>query len=213
MAKGNELLIEYLISIIENRDFSAEHHCEKVRRLTEVLLEKVMQYCPEYHLTEKRCEEIAFAAMLHDIGKIAVPDRILQKPCRLTFDEFQIAKNHTRKGRHIFEHVLKTMTEEDEDYSLFQCCAEVCMYHHERFDGEGYPIGLKKDEIPISAQVVGLADAYDALVAERIYKPAYSKEEAFDMIVDGKCGIFNPRLIEIFLMVRMELEEIQEMIG
>lgn len=213
MDKGNELLIQYLISIIENRDFSAEHHCEKVRRLTEVLLEKVMQYYPEYHLDEKRCEEIAFAAMLHDIGKISVPDRILQKPGRLTFDEFQIVKNHTRKGRQIFENVMKTMQKEDEEFSLFQCCAEVCMYHHERFDGGGYPMGLQKDEIPISAQVVGLADAYDALISERIYKRGIDKGEAFDMIMEGECGIFNPRIIEIFSMVRMELEEIQEMIG
>lgn len=213
MDKGNELLIQYLISIIENRDFSAEHHCEKVRRLTEVLLEKVRQYYPEYHLDEKRCEEIAFAAMLHDIGKISVPDRILQKPGRLTFDEFQIVKNHTRKGRQIFENVMKTMQKEDEELSLFKCCAEVCMYHHERFDGGGYPIGLQKDEIPISAQVVGLADAYDALISERIYKRGIDKGEAFDMIMEGECGIFNPRIIEIFSMVRMELEEIQEMIG
>ena len=87
------------------------------------------------------------------------------------------------------------------------------MYHHERFDGGGYPLGLKKDDIPIAAQVVGLADAYDALISERIYKPAFDKEEAFEMIVEGKCGIFNPRLIEIFSMVRMELEEIQDEIS
>ena len=151
--------------------------------------------------------------MFHDMGKISVPDRILQKPGRLTFDEFQIVKNHTRKGRQIFENVLKKMSKKDSDYSLFEYCAEVCMYHHERFDGGGYPAGLKKDEIPISAQVVGLADAYDALISERIYKPAFDKDEAFEMIVEGKCGIFNPRLIEIFSMVRMELEEIQEEIG
>lgn len=210
MERGNDLFIEYLISIIESRDFSADHHCERVRLYTEVLLEKIMKYCPEYHLTEQQCEKIAFAAMIHDIGKISVPDQILQKPVRLSYDEFQIVKNHTRKGRQIFEHVLKNMSKEEDDYILFQYCAEVCMYHHERFDGSGYPIGLKKDEIPISAQVVGLADAYDALISERIYKPAFDKDEAFEMIVDGECGIFNPRLIEIFLMVRMELEEIQE---
>lgn len=213
MAKGNKVLLEYLISIIESRDFSAEHHCERVRLYTEVLLEKVMKYCPEYHLTDKKCKQIAFAAMFHDMGKISVPDRILQKPGRLSYDEFQIVKNHTRKGRQIFEHVLKTMSKKDEEFTIYQYCAEICMYHHERFDGGGYPSGLKKDEIPISAQVVGLADAYDALISERIYKPAFDKEEAFEMIVDGKCGIFHPRLIEIFSMVRMELEEIQEEIG
>ena len=213
MAVGTNLLIEYLISIIESRDFSAEFHCEKVRRYTEVLLEKIQKYCPEYHLTDEQCEKISFAAMFHDMGKISVPDRILQKPGRLTFDEFQIMKNHTRKGRQIFDNVLQKMSKKDEDYSLFQYCAEICMYHHERFDGGGYPLGLKKDDIPIAAQVVGLADAYDALISERIYKPAFDKEEAFEMIVEGKCGIFNPRLIEIFSMVRMELEEIQDEIS
>ena len=213
MAQGNEILLEYLISIIESHDFSPEHHCERIRLYTAVLLEKVMKYCPEYRLTRKQCKQISYAAMFHDIGKISVPDRILQKPDRLSYDEFQIVKNHTRKGRQIFEHVLKKISKEDEDYSLYQYCAEVCMYHHERFDGEGYPSGLKKDETPISAQVVGLADAYDVLISERIYKPAYDKEEAFEMILEGKCGIFHPRLIEIFSMVRMELEEIQERFG
>lgn len=212
MQEGKEMLIEYLISVIESRDFYAEHHCEKVRKFTEILLEKLQIYCPEYKLTKKICEHIAFAAMTHDIGKIAVPDHILHKPGRLDHDEFQIMQNHTRKGRKIFEHVLKTMSKEDDGYELFHYCAEVCMYHHERFDGGGYPKGLAKDDIPISAQVVGLADAYDVLISERIYKQAYSDVEAFDMILEGQCGIFNPRLLEIFSMVRMEFEEVRERI-
>ena len=97
MAKGKELLIEYLISIIESRDFFAEHHCEKVRRFTEIMLDKIVRFCPEYKLTKKDCEHIAFAAMMHDLGKIAVPDRILHKPGRLDYDELEIMKNHTRK--------------------------------------------------------------------------------------------------------------------
>lgn len=212
MQEGKEMLIEYLISVIESRNFYAEHHCEKVRKFTEILLEKLQVFCPEYKLTKKNCEHIAFAAMTHDIGKIAVPDRILHKPGRLDHDEFQIMQNHTRKGRKIFEHVLETMKEEDEGYELFHYCAEVCMYHHERFDGGGYPMGLAKDEIPISAQVVGLADAYDVLISDRIYKQAFSDDKAFDMILEGECGIFNPRLIEIFSMVRMEFEEVRERI-
>lgn len=210
MQEGKELLLEYLISVIESRDFFAEHHCEKVRRFTEIMLEKVRQYCPEYKLKSKDCEYISFAAMMHDLGKIAIPDDILHKPGRLTYEEFQIMRNHTRKGRRIFEHIQNAMNQDSVEYEMFRYCAEVCMYHHERFDGSGYPMGLAKDEIPISAQVVGLADAYDALISERIYKPAYGKDEAFEMILKGECGIFNPRLIEIFSMVRMELEEIQE---
>lgn len=210
MKEGKEMLIEYLISIIETRDFYAEHHCEKVKRFTEILLEKLQIFCPEYNLTPQKCEYIAFAAMTHDIGKIAVPDRILHKPGRLDHDEFQIMQNHTRKGKKIFEHVQKNIKKSGEEQDLFPYCAEVCMYHHERFDGGGYPQGLKKDDIPISAQVVGLADAYDVLISDRIYKQAYSDAEAFDMIVEGQCGIFNPRLIEIFSMVRMEFEEVHE---
>ncbi len=210
MQEGKELLLEYLISVIESRDFFAEKHCEKVRRFTQIMLDKVVQFCPEYHLTQKDCEKIAFAAMVHDLGKIAVPDHILHKPGRLDYEELQIMQNHTRKGRQIFEHITQHMRPEDAEYELFCCCAEVCMYHHERFDGGGYPLGMEKDDIPISAQVVGLADAYDALISERIYKPAYKKAEAFEMITEGECGIFNPRLIELFSMVRMELEEVQE---
>lgn len=210
MQKGKELLIEYLLSVIENRYLYAENHCEKVRRFTEILLHKIQEFYPELKLDKQVCEQISFAAMMHDIGKIAIPDHILHKPGKLSHDEFQIIKNHTRKGRKIFEHMQQQVNEEDEEYKLFQYCAEVCMYHHERFDGGGYPLGLEKEDIPLSAQVVGLADAYDSLISERIYKSAYGKEEAFEMIVEGQCGIFSPRLIEIFSMVRMEIEEAQE---
>lgn len=210
MQQGYKMLIEYLTSLIECRDFTAEHHCEQIRRLTEIMLEKIQRFCPEYKLSPEMCQRISFAATMHDLGKISISDRILQKPGRLTFEEFEIMKNHTRKGQQIFEHVLQNIEENSPDYALFQCCAEVCLYHHERFDGGGYPEGLKGEDIPISAQVVGLMDAYDALVSERIYKPAYKKDDAFEMIVEGECGLFNPRLIEIFRMVRMELEEVLE---
>lgn len=210
MQQGYKMLIEYLTSLIECRDFTAEHHCEQIRRLTEIMLEKIQRFCPEYKLSPEMCQRISFAAAMHDLGKISISDRILQKPGRLTFEEFEIMKNHTRKGQQIFEHVLQNIEKNSPDYALFQCCAEVCLYHHERFDGGGYPEGLKGEDIPISAQVVGLMDAYDALVSERIYKPAYKKDDAFEMIVEGECGLFNPRLIEIFRMVRMELEEVLE---
>ncbi len=210
MQKGTGLLLEYLISMIESRDFFAEHHCEKVRKFTEIMLVKIRQFCPEYKLSVKECENIAFAAMMHDLGKMTIPDHILHKPGKLTFEEKQIMQNHTRKGRQIFEHIRQTLKKENAEYELFRCCAEVCMYHHERFDGGGYPQGLAKDEIPISAQIVGLADAYDSLISERIYKPAYGRAEAFEMIMKGECGIFNPRLMEIFSLVRMDLEDVQD---
>lgn len=212
--KEKDKLFSYLISIIENRDFYAEYHCEKVQRFTQILLDKVIRFCPDYSLTSEDVKAICFAAMMHDVGKIVVPDTILHKAGRLDFNELEIMKNHTRKGRQIFERLLKLTPEDSEEYALYECCAKVCMYHHERYDGDGYPMGLKGDEIPISAQIVGLADAYDALISERIYKPAYTKEDAFEMIIEGECGVFNPRLVDLFSMVRMELEEAaEEIIG
>jgi len=210
MQIGNKLLMEYVCSLIESKDFSAPHHCKYVRQFTEVMLEKVMRFCPEYDLTEKKCEMIVIASTMHDIGKMMIMDKVLQKPGRLTDDEFELVKNHTRKGKKIFEHVLDTIEKDDPDRELFECCAEVCMYHHERYDGNGYPEGKKGNEIPISAQIVGLVDAYASLVNDRIYKQAYTKEEAFEKIEEGECGVFSPRLIEIFRMVRMDLEEILE---
>ena len=212
MKDSGMILIESFCNIIESRGFASNSHCEHIRRFTRVILEKVMQFCPEYELTKKDCEQIVTASAMHDVGEFLVPDRILQKPGRLTFDEFQIVKSHTRKGKKIFDAVREKMNESDPDYRLFEYCADICMYHHEKYDGAGYPEQLKGDDIPIWAQVVGLVDAYDSLLSERIYKPAFSKEEAFDMIVDGECGTFHPRLLEIFRMVRMELEEIADIV-
>ena len=210
MIQGKDMLFSYVISVIENRDFYAEYHCEKVQRFTRILLEKVIRFCPDYKISEEDVDTICFAAMLHDVGKTVIPDRILHKAGRLDFNELEIMKNHTRKGRQIFELLMKLTREDSADYALYKCCAEVCMYHHERYDGDGYPLGLKGDEIPIAAQIVGVADAYDALISERIYKPAYKPEEAFEMIIEGDCGVFNPRLIDLFSMMRMELEEVHE---
>ena len=191
MIQGKDMLFSYVISVIENRDFYAEYHCEKVQRFTRILLEKVIRFCPDYKISEEDVDTICFAAMLHDVGKTVIPDRILHKAGRLDFNELEIMKNHTRKGRQIFERLMKLTREDSADYALYKCCAEVCMYHHERYDGDGYPLGLKGDEIPIAAQIVGVADAYDALI-------------------EGDCGVFNPRLIDLFSMMRMELEEVHE---
>ncbi|MCH5252296.1 MAG: HD domain-containing protein [Lachnospiraceae bacterium] len=214
MLDEHKKMVEYLRAIFECRDVTEEKHCRSVRRLVEILAERVMYFCPEYNLTEEKCEMIACAGALHDVGKVAMSDRILQKPGRLSYDEFEIMKNHTRKGRKIFENIMKTVEKGSEEYAFLECCAKVCMYHHERYDGDGYPEGLKREEIPIEAQIVSLADTYDLLVSERVYKTAVTKEEAFDMIMEGECGIFSPRLLEIFQMVRMELEEVlEEMAG
>ena len=132
MIQGKDMLFSYVISVIENRDFYAEYHCEKVQRFTRILLEKVIRFCPDYKISEEDVDTICFAAMLHDVGKTVIPDRILHKAGRLDFNELEIMKNHTRKGRQIFERLMKLTREDSADYALYKCCAEVCMYHHER---------------------------------------------------------------------------------
>lgn len=210
MLKENLYLLEYFGSIIETGDLAPNSHCFHVRKCTELLLDKLLNFFPEYGLTKRDKANISFASLVHDMGKVAVPDWILQKPERLEFEEFEIMKNHTRKGKKMFEHILDGLEPDSKSRELFQCCAEVCMSHHERYDGKGYPEGLKGEEIPISAQVVGLADAYDVLLSERIYKNAYSKEDAFEMIVEGESGVFSPKLLQLFQMCRMEIEEYYE---
>jgi len=172
------------------------------------MLEKVMRYCPEYKLTEQDKDNIVLASIGHDIGKLLIPDHILNKPDKLTHDEFMIMKNHTWKGKRIFAHLREEMDEDNPYRNWVELSEEIAFHHHERFDGGGYPEGLKGNEISIGSQVVGMVDAYDALISDRIYSPAHDREEAFEMIVEGECGVFNPRLIEIFRMVRMELEEV-----
>lgn len=137
---------------------------------------------------------ISDAAALHDIGKIAIPDEVLLKPGRLTPEEFEIMKTHTTKGCEILESLNYAQDEEYYRYSY-----EICRHHHERWDGKGYPDGLKGNQIPIWAQVVALADVYEALTGERVYKPVYSHEKALSMIVNGECGQFNPELLNCFL--------------
>ena len=210
MDRSSFILLEHLISIIESRDLVTDLHCKHVRRFTELMLEQVRKFYPDYGLTAEDCKYIVIASTMHDMGKIVVPDKIMLKPSRYNDDEFRVMKNHTKRGKKIFDHVLAQMKPEDKDYKLFQYCAEICMYHHERYDGNGYPEGLKGDAIPISAQVVGLADSYDSLISQRLYKAAYKKQDAFEMIIEGECGVFSTRLLEVFRMVRMEIEEILE---
>ena len=210
MLKENLFLLEYFGSIIELGDLAPNDHCYHVRQCSALLIDKLMQFFPEYGLKHRDKVNISFAALCHDMGKIAVPDWILQKPERLEEEEFEIMKNHTRKGRKMFENILAGLEPDSKSRDVFECCAEVCMSHHERYDGKGYPEGLRGDEIPISAQIVGLADAYDVLLSERIYKSAYSKEDAFEMILEGVSGVFSPKLLQLFQMLRMDFEELYD---
>ena len=188
--QGN-LMIDILSHIVEFRNGESGLHVLHVRSLTELLLRRLSQKTDRYRLTPAEITIITTASALHDIGKIAIDENILNKPGRLTDEEFAIMKTHTTVGAEMLENL--PIHQHD---PLVNVAYQICRWHHERYDGRGYPDGLKGDSIPISAQVVALADVYDALTSVRVYKPPFPHEEAVQMILDGKCGTFNPLLLE-----------------
>lgn len=191
LRQNNKSIIEVLGDLVETRSLESGEHVHRVQSYTKALAYAMMDLHPEYELTEEKIEIIVEASALHDLGKIAIPDAILLKPGKLTDEEFVTMKSHTSLGS---EYVKQIGHLWEADYS--KACYEISRHHHERFDGRGYPDGLKGDEIPISAQLVSVADVYDALIHERCYKPAFPLDEAFDMIMTGKCGTFSPKLME-----------------
>jgi putative two-component system response regulator len=203
LKKKNKNIIDILGTVVECRDMESGEHIQRVKGYTEILANEMMKSYPEYELTPKKIEVIVSASALHDIGKISIPDNILLKPGKLTKDEYEYMKSHTLRGCEILNNIKGAWDKEYSKYSY-----EICRYHHERYDGRGYPDGLKGDDIPISAQLVSIADVYDALVNERVYKDAIPKEQAFRMITQGECGVFSPKLLEAFRNVRHEFEEL-----
>lgn len=196
----DSFLIDTLSTVVEFRNLESGQHIFRIRGFTKVLLQYVAKNDPELGLSSDSIEMISSASALHDIGKIAIPDAILLKPGRLTPGEFDVMKTHTLKGCEI----LDSMTYfKDKDY--FRYSYDICRHHHERWDGNGYPDRLKGDEIPLCAQVVSIADVFDALVSERVYKPPYTTEEAVRMIQNGECGMFNPRLMDCFEQAEAEM--------
>ena len=195
--KNNRMMVEILSQIVEFRNGESGSHVLNINILTGMILESLVQKTDKYNITWSERLLITTASALHDIGKIGIDDKILNKPGKLTDEEFKIMQNHTIIGARI----LKNM-EGYEDEELMMVAYQICRWHHERYDGRGYPDGLKGDEIPISAQVVSLADVYDALVGERVYKKAYSHEKAIQMILNGECGAFNPILLECLLDIQ-----------
>ena len=193
----NDAVIDMLSSVIEHRSLESGQHIRRIRMFTKILLEDVAKNYQEYGLDDRKNQLIADASSMHDIGKIAIPDRILNKPGRLTPDEFEIMKTHTLKGCEILMGLDRL---QDQEY--LQYAYNICRHHHERWDGNGYPDGLKENSIPICAQVVAIADCYDALTTDRVYKKAVSQNQAFSMILNGECGAFSPRLLECFKNVR-----------
>jgi len=193
----NQVMLDALSAIIEHRSTESGNHILRIRRFTKILLEEVARNCPEYQLNDHVIDIISGAAALHDIGKISIPDAILNKPGRLTPEEFATMKNHTVVGSEMIQN-LSGMG----DTAYLRYAYNICLYHHERWDGHGYPMGLKGDEIPICAQVVAIADVFDALTSPRVYKPALSCDRAINMILNGECGVFSPRLLTCFKNVR-----------
>lgn len=201
LQENNTKIIDVLGNVVESRNLESGEHIRRVKGFVWLLGRQMMKDYPEYGLTREMVDMIAEASALHDIGKIAIPDNVLLKPGKLTKEEFDLMKTHTTKGCDILNGIDGIW---EEDYRKLSY--DICRHHHERYDGRGYPDGLQGDDIPIAAQIVSVADVYDALVSERVYKGAYSKEEAYDMIVQGECGIFSPKLLESLCKVREEFE-------
>ncbi len=205
LSHSNEIVVDALSAIIECRSVESGQHVLRLRHFTRSLLTELAAVCPEYNLDADTIASISGAAALHDIGKISIPDAILNKPGRLTKEEFEIMKTHSAAGSEILEQLGGIGNEEYLRYAY-----NICRYHHERWDGSGYPDGLAGDDIPICAQVVGLAAAFDALTSKRVYKDAYSCQTAVNMILGGECGTFSPKLLECFKHVQNEFFRLAE---
>lgn len=204
LRRSNDFLINALSSVVEFRSLESGEHIRRVKLFTNILLKYLQKNYPEYHLTDEQIRLITSASALHDIGKIAIPDQILLKPGKLTKDEFEVMKTHTTQGCEI----LESFKQEDNDF--YQYCYEICRYHHERYDGNGYPDHLVGEEIPIWAQIVSIVDVYDALVSKRVYKSPYAVTEAERMIIEGECGVFSDKIIDCFLMAKQDIFELTE---
>ena len=195
--KNNRMMTGILSQIVEFRNGESGLHVLHINILTQLLLEKLTRKSENYDFSWSQQHMIATASALHDIGKIGIDEKILNKPGKLTKEEFEAMKQHTIIGARMLDSLEMYHDEEMMKYAY-----EICRWHHERYDGKGYPDGLKGEEIPISAQVVSLADVYDALVSDRVYKKAYSHEKAMEMILNGECGMFNPLLLECLVEIQ-----------
>ena len=199
---NTDMLVGVLSHIVEFRNGESGAHVRHIRIITELLLHRLLEFSSRYSITAEQQDMIPLASALHDIGKIGIDEKILNKPGRLTPEEFEVMKTHSILGAQML-HDLDNFAAQP----LLQTAYEIARWHHERWDGRGYPDGLKGDEIPISAQLVSLADVYDALTSERCYKKAFSHEKAVQMIRNGECGAFNPLLLQCLTDVQADLKE------
>ena len=199
---NTDMLVGVLSHIVEFRNGESGLHVRHIRMITELLLHRLLEISSRYSITAEQQDMIPLASALHDIGKIGIDEKILNKPGKLTPEEFEVIKTHSMLGAQIL-YDLDNFSEQP----LLQTAYEIARWHHERWDGRGYPDGLKGDEIPISAQLVSLADVYDALTSERCYKKAFSHEKAMQMILNGECGAFNPLLLQCLTNIQSDLKE------
>lgn len=203
LQQRNEEIISVLAAVVESRSLESGTHIRRVKEFTRILGKQFILEYPEYKLDEEMLGVIVSASVLHDIGKIAIPDNILLKKGELTELEYSIMQKHTIKGCEILDNIETTW---DDQYKKISY--EICRYHHERYDGTGYPDGLVGGDIPISAQLVAVADAYDALTNPRCYKGAIPASEAHDMILRGECGSFSPEMMDVFRKVKDSFAEL-----
>lgn len=200
--KLNQGMIEALSTAIEFRSGESGEHVRRIHDITEYML---LHTDLGAGLSKETISHIALAAIMHDVGKIAIPDAILNKPGRLTADEFEIMKTHTVQGGLLLEKIPQM-----KEHAIFEYAYDIARHHHERWDGRGYPDGLKGEENSIWAQIVSIADVYDALISKRVYKPAFAVEEALNMIAGGQCGTFNPALLDRFMSVEPKIRLLYE---
>ena len=199
---NTDMLVGVLSHIVEFRNGESGAHVRHIRIITEMLLHRLLEISSNYSISAEQQDMIPLASALHDIGKIGIDEKILNKPGKLTPEEFEVIKTHSMLGAEML-HDLDGFAEQP----LLQTAYEIARWHHERWDGRGYPDGLKGDDIPISAQLVSMADVYDALTSERCYKKAFPHETAVQMITNGECGAFNPLLTQCLLDVQGELKQ------
>ncbi len=201
LKKNNENIINMLGAVVEYRNLEGRMHTTRVKGFTQILGTYMMKNYPEYELSEEKVNAIATASVLHDVGKVMLSDEILLKPGKLTEEEFEYVKSHSIRGYDIVNELADMW---DGDY--IQYSREIVRWHHEKYDGSGYPDGLEKDTIPISAQLVSVADCFDSLLSESVYKGAIPFEEAYNMILQGECGMFSYKLLECFRKAKNDLE-------
>ena len=201
----DERMIDKIATIIEFRNLESKYHIARIRGFSKALATTVMQNYPEYGITQHKIDVLENASSIHDVGKITISDTILLKPGRLTDEEFELMQSHTTRGCDIVR-----MLVDIQDREYYDMCMDIVRHHHEKYDGKGYPDGLRGEDITIYAQIVALADVYDALVSERIYKSAFTPDKAHEMIKNGECGLFSMKLLNCFDIAKTQLERIVE---